>query len=325
MGRPAVRTMLQAWAQALSRGPRSPWRAQFIAFSCVLAATLLRLLLDRFTADFPFITFFPAVAVASLWGGLWAGLTSLILSVFVAGAFLFHSDASTMATPIPLGIALFVLVCLIVIVQASLIQLTLAMHRESEERAQVMAHEMRHRSNNILGVVQAISSQTARNADSLADYQKIFSARLVALARAHELVAQGPGGPPDLRHFLQKVLEPFGSAAFRLRGPDALVPAQIAPSLGLLIHELGTNGMKYGALSVAQGVIDIEWSRVGDRIELRWSERDGPEVQPPSRTGFGSRLLRTAFPPEQGETTIEYKPDGVQCMIAFRCETSPLR
>ncbi len=323
METPAVKTILRALAQGLSKGQRSLWRGQLIASGCVIVATLLRLLLDRFASGFPFITFFPAVAIAALWGGLWAGVTSLLLSVIVASFFFYSSSTTAVATPVLLGIGLFVFVSLIVIFASTLIQLVISMHREAEERAQILAHEMRHRSNNILGVVQAISSQTARNANSLAEYQNVFNARLVALARAHELVAQNPGAPPDLREFLRNVLEPFGSSAFRLSGPQTQVPSRLAPSLGLLIHELGTNGMKYGALSVGAGYIAIEWSRQGDMVALRWTEHGGPPVEPPSRTGFGSRLLRTVFPPEQGEATIAYHRDGVECLMTFRCESPP--
>ena len=89
-------------------------------------------------------------------------------------------------------------------------------------------------------------------------------------------------------------------------------------SFALLIHELATNAAKYGALLNAAGMIEIFWNEEPDRkARLIWKERGGPPVTQPARVGFGSQLLRTAFPPDLGEVNTAFEPDGVRCTITF--------
>ena len=123
-------------------------------------------------------------------------------------------------------------------------------HVEGQERAILLAHELKHRANNQFGVVQAIAAQTARNASTVADYQTLFTARLNALARAQQLASENPDSPADLKKFLHFVLEPFGTDRILIDGPNTLLPSYLGSGCALLFHELGTNATKYGALSV---------------------------------------------------------------------------
>ncbi len=91
------------------------------------------------------------------------------------------------------------------------------------------------------------------------------------------------------------------------KGEAAGVPHEIGATLALLIHELGTNSLKYGALSVPEGTVAITWAKEGETVALDWQEHNGPKVLPPSRNGFGSRLMQTAFAPGRGEATIAFE------------------
>jgi two-component sensor histidine kinase len=211
----------------------------------------------------------------------------------------------------------FAIVCLFGIFVTRLLRALVEMHVESEERAILFSHEIRHRANNLLGVVQAISAQTARSATSVADHQAMFSNRLQALARAQELLSEQPEAPPDLRAFLLSVVEPFGIVRFQIEGPTIMVPLYLGPSCALLLHELCTNATKYGALSVPDGTVSIRWRNENNCVDLEWRELNGPMVAPPVRTGFGSRLLKTAFPSEYGSAAIAFEPEGVRCTLRF--------
>lgn len=181
----------------------------------------------------------------------------------------------------------------------------------------MLAHEIKHRANNLFGVVQAISAQTARNATTVAGHQAVFTERLMALARAQQLVSEHLDQPPDLQGFLLHVLEPFGADRFLIEGPTILVPLYLGTSCALLLHELGTNATKYGSLSVPDGMVEIKWTTEANRVHLEWREFNGPPVTAPVRTGFGSRLLKTAFPAEYGSASVAFMPDGVRCAINF--------
>ena len=148
----------------------------------------------------------------------------------------------------------FSLFCGFAILMIALFRILLEAHVEGEERAVLLAHEMKHRSSNLLGMVQAISAQTARNASTFAEYQCLFTSRLAALAQAQQLFVENSGSPPDLRQFLKSIIEPFDAARFQIDGPDVTVP----PYLGTCLpssHELATNATKYGALSSPDGIV----------------------------------------------------------------------
>jgi two-component sensor histidine kinase len=176
---------------------------------------------------------------------------------------------------------------------------------------------MTHRVRNVLGLVQWISNQTIRSASTLPEFKEMFEARLLALVRAQELIADDPKIPTDLGALLGRALEPFGPRRFAMSGKPTGVPREFITSLALLIHEIGTNSVKYGALSVPEGIIQIRWHSEHDRGRLDWKETNGPPVAAPLRTGFGSRLMKRAFPPDHGSASIAFEPDGVQCQILF--------
>ncbi|HZG32069.1 MAG TPA: sensor histidine kinase, partial [Sphingopyxis sp.] len=104
-----------------------------------------------------------------------------------------------------------------------------------------------------------------------------------------------------------------------LAGPDAEVPASRALLAAMALHELGTNAVKYGALSGDAGTVAVDWDLVTeggrDRLRLRWSERGGPPVAPPARTGFGTRMLERALRGQGGSAAIDFRPEGVCCTL----------
>lgn len=213
--------------------------------------------------------------------------------------------------------AAFTVSASLLILIAALLRALVEAHVEAEERATILAHEMRHRVGNVLGLVQAISRQTARGVRTVEEHQTLFGARLMALGQAQALVAKNPEFPPDLEELLDRVLEPFGKDRFTLLGPRIGVRHDLGTSLALLIHELGINAMKHGALSVPEGRVAISWTSAINQVQLEWRESDGPPVAAPSRNGFGSRLLKTTFAPEQGEVSTEFKPGGLRCVVRF--------
>lgn len=172
-----------------------------------------------------------------------------------------------------------------------------------------LVDELNHRVRNMLQVVSAVATHTLRRASSLEEFGSVFSGRIRALARAHELVSVGGWAEVPLRDLIEKELEPYASSPERLVviGPSVQLKPKTALALGMVLHELATNAAKYGGLSVGGGRVTIAWSEEDQagqpRFILRWSESGGPKLDPaPSRQGFGSELIERQIRHDLGGT-----------------------
>ena len=194
----------------------------------------------------------------------------------------------------------------------------------AEEQQGTLNRELSHRMKNTLAMVQAIATQTMRNAVDLDAAQGILSARLVALGRAHDMLLDQTGASADLAEVLRQALAIHDDAQtgrLRLEGPPVKIGSKPALSLTLVIHELATNAVKYGALSTADGYVQVRWgiepTDKGAMLNLRWSEHQGPPVTPPQRRGFGSRLIERGLAGSiGGEIVLSYDSEGVVCEMS---------
>jgi two-component sensor histidine kinase len=194
-------------------------------------------------------------------------------------------------------------------------------HVESMQR--LLVSELSHRVKNTLATVQSIAMQTfVADVDSKEAQQK-FTERLSALGRAHGLLSEEKWDQADLGGIAQSVMAPYATTSNRVKmdGPEIRMQQQQALMFSMVLHELATNALKYGALSVATGRVEIEWRRNGDRLHLSWSEMGGPPVSQPTRTGFGSRLITQGLAAQDGKAEMNFRPAGVICVID--CALSP--
>jgi two-component sensor histidine kinase/PAS domain-containing protein len=191
----------------------------------------------------------------------------------------------------------------------------------SHRRQQILARELSHRVKNILTLVNALASQTAKKAASLEDFIEIFRGRVQALARAHEQWLADDMSGADLRALVAESVEGCGAdlRRFNLEGPRVgLQPEQTMP-LNLTFHELCTNAIKYGALSNKTGQIHVSWS-VGDDGQLRllWKESGGPAAEAPEAKSFGMELIERLGPHElNGRTELHFEQRGLECELTF--------
>lgn len=191
--------------------------------------------------------------------------------------------------------------------------------RQAEARQGVLLMEMEHRLKNTLAIVQAIATQTLRNAPSLPAAAESLGARMLALAQAHDVLMQGAWASASLRGLVEGAVRLHGDGTperFRIVGPEVTVGPRPALTLALMLHELGTNAGKYGALSNATGRVTIGWriaGRAGEEwLWFHWGERGGPPVAPPTRSGFGSRLIeRSLVHSFGGSARLRYPRSGV--------------
>jgi two-component sensor histidine kinase/CHASE1-domain containing sensor protein len=193
---------------------------------------------------------------------------------------------------------------------------------ESEETQRLLMRELDHRMKNTLQVIQAIIRRTARSHDSIEKFEQSLIGRVNAMARAHELLAQERWMGADIGTIIAQESVNFDAAdAIRSSGPRIRLNPKAALSFALAAHELGTNALKYGALSAPNGRVDVDWSveRVEDepRFVLCWKESGGPPVEPPTRQGFGSMLIERSIAYElDGKATVDYRREGFTCTIS---------
>ncbi len=179
----------------------------------------------------------------------------------------------------------------------------------ADDDKQLLMEELSHRVKNTFSAVQAIAAQTLRGAGPDLD---IFQDRLLALSRAHDVLLQKDWTSSTLISLIEKVLRlDVEGARFRVKGPDLTIGPKAAMSLSLLLHELATNAVKYDALSVDAGEVEVLWSVDGELFELDWRELGGPAAVAPQKKGFGSRLIAMGVNGSR-MTELNYTPHGLR-------------
>lgn len=201
---------------------------------------------------------------------------------------------------------------------------------EAEDRIHFVMRELAHRTKNLLSVIQAMLRQTARQSDSLQEFQVAVSGRLQGLARSIDLLTAENWTRVSMSQLVRSHLENFIDTEERLeaRGDAFPLRPEAVQNVGMALHELATNAVKYGAWSVPDGKVVIEWSEAPSPdtgepwLTIRWRERGGPPVVAPSRKGFGTtvieRQLMAAF---AATVTLDYAPDGLEWTMTAPCAT----
>jgi PAS domain S-box-containing protein len=195
--------------------------------------------------------------------------------------------------------------------------------KASNEQMKIAAHEMAHRINNTLAVVQSIIGQTARTTPDPKEFAAAVSTRIAAMAKANRALAEGNWNGANLEALVRQELGAHISESdprLHLTGPEIALPPSAVTAFALLIHELATNAVKYGALVGEAGAVDITWTVTPDErgrttLTVLWRERGGPPVKTPTRRGFGSILLDRGI--DDCKVERRFDPEGVTCRIVL--------
>jgi two-component sensor histidine kinase len=191
-----------------------------------------------------------------------------------------------------------------------------AKEREAADKLQkLILEELHHRIKNTLATVSAIASQSLRTATSIEHGQHAIEGRLVALGRAHDLLLQARWANASLEQTIRGATEPYvsiGSGRISIAGPDIRITSGAVIALAMTLNELCTNTTKFGALSVPSGRIEIVWmiDEATQRLQLTWSEKNGPPVHAPARQSFGTRLIGSLGHQLKGEVRLAYDATG---------------
>ncbi|WP_160195492.1 HWE histidine kinase domain-containing protein [Microvirga sp. BSC39] len=200
----------------------------------------------------------------------------------------------------------------------------------AEERQRLLLHELNHRVKNTLATVQSVASLTRRSAQNTDPAAwNAFMDRLHGLAKTHDLLTTTHWQGALLEDVLKNELDPYQDAIrqrIRLRGPRINLQPSAVLALGLAIHEMATNAVKYGSLSVPDGKVHVMWAvtsgTVPPSLLVEWTESGGPTVKEPERQGFGTKLIQRGLAQQLGgEIKLDFAPSGVRCVITFPIET----
>jgi two-component sensor histidine kinase len=192
--------------------------------------------------------------------------------------------------------------------------------KKSEEQISILAREAEHRTKNVLATVQATVHLS--HSDTPEGLKHAISGRIQALANVHTLFVESRWMGAELHNLVTQELAPYfqdGETRARIDGPNLLLDPSAAQTIAVTLHELATNAAKYGALSVPKGRVQVEWSRAADgRLVLSWTETGGPLVKPPTRRGFGTRVMDGMIRRQlNGEMRFEWHAEGLACEIAL--------
>jgi two-component sensor histidine kinase len=246
---------------------------------------------------------------------LFAAIGAMVLAaivvwrMFVPGFFAFDP-----LTPEQTNLVLYAVAFVAILCAAEAYGRLIRCLRAAEERHQFLMDELTHRVRNLVAISHSIVRQALPGQSDVAEK---INWRLTALVTTNDLLAKSAEGRADLRDLITKEFAPYDATRFALRGVSTVVPANLAIVFGLIFHELTTNAAKYGALSRPKGRIAIAWEIAGGRLSIDWAESGGPPVVPPTRQGFGTKLLESSFRSLDAQVETDYQPTGFTCKISL--------
>jgi PAS domain S-box-containing protein len=192
--------------------------------------------------------------------------------------------------------------------------------KRSEAQISVLAREAEHRAKNLLANVEAMVSLS--NSDTTDGLKETIRGRIRALANVHALFVQSRWTGAELGSLVRQELSPYarprGEMRTRIEGPTVMLKPEVAQAIAVVLHELATNAVKYGALSLPEGQVRVEWSCAeGGRVVILWTETGGPQVNPPTRKGFGTSAMDSMIRDGlKGQVRLEWRVEGLVCEIA---------
>jgi two-component sensor histidine kinase len=209
---------------------------------------------------------------------------------------------------------------------------------QTEDRLHFVMNELVHRTKNLLALAQAMMRQLAKQAGTVEEFQAAVADRLDGLSRSIELLTSENWAGASLRRVIDIHLKAFPQAVQQIDifGKDFMLKPEAVQNLGLTLHELATNSIKYGALSIPQGRVRLYWQNLQEddhseeMLRVTWEEQNGPPVKPPERSGFGTTVIKNhAAAAFSGTVQVEFLPKGLRWELtaprrALERTTSPV-
>lgn len=293
------------------------WEAYAFAVLCVTIATLARFAFTIGGVEglVAYAAYYPAVLIATLAAGGRAGLLTTGLGGLAA--FWFFAPPAYVTSPVTqaLNLVLYGVACALIILIISAYKRALRRLKQEDARHLTLVREQHHRVRNAIAVVEGIVQLSLRDEPERA---KAINRRVRAGLAQIDIRDRCAGKPVNLRELLTTELQPYELSRFTFEGEaDRSFPAERRDVLSLALHELTTNALKYGALSVPEGRVTVAWRTLDGRVVITWREAGGPPVTPPQRRGYGFIMLRRMMESANGAANIDFQPTGVTAEISF--------
>jgi two-component sensor histidine kinase len=306
--------LLRIWRWGLRPGSTA---ALVFAVGCFLLASGVHLAFRLIRPDLAaYSTYYGAVLCATIVGGVSSGAVVLVLGGLMAW-FIFEPSFLIVPPPLSDEIASLLLYCVssVFIIWVAETYRRVVRRLDAEEHyRRLVVRELDHRIKNKFATVYAVLGHEMRGDRQV--WSRI-EGRLRALAAADQFLLHADGRSAEMVDILATELSAYGRSRVAYRGESVRLPPKLAAMLALVFHELATNAAKYGALSVSTGRVQINWNVSDSLVRMSWVESDGPAVAPPTRRGFGTRLLSHALDPFHGMIESTYGVGGLKCDISF--------
>jgi two-component sensor histidine kinase len=271
----------------------------------------------------PFITFYPAVVIASLCGGPRVGLAAAVITLLIAWYFWIPEYESFLivGAAMSMTVAIYAIAAVLLALIIGAARLSLDRVAESEAERGLAARESVHRIKNLIAVVQALASKIEREVTTPEEFRNLLTQRLAALDRAQNVLVREDWNDVDLGEVIDGALAPFlPNPGMKLtRGPDAIVPARYVSGLCLALYELSTNAMKYGALAGGRGPVNLSWRCENGACLLEWREQRA-NAGAIENSGFGTLLIKSALSRDR-DTRVDYEFTPSEVVAVFRWPT----
>lgn len=296
--------------------PNSPAGYVF-GIGCVALATFVRWLLGMwFGATLYFVAFFPAVIIAALFAGFWPGMLALALSIVVGLLIFVPSQAiAGLSASFIANLAIYVVAGFCTVWLSHLFRSVVRELQAEQAERELILREVEHRARNMGALGAAIVQFSLKDDKETAD---LINSRMHALQATNDLITRAPKMEPDIESIIRHEISPYDTSRCSLHGGQLPLRSDIARAVGLVVHELTTNAVKYGALSKPNGRIDIAWTRDGDTIELDWRETGVRTNGAPTRVGFGTKLIDVTVKGLNGSAEREFGEDHFNCRVTLR-------
>jgi two-component sensor histidine kinase len=289
-------------------------RNYFLALLIFAAAFGARLLLDYIVPDrLPFITYFPAVFLAAYFCGLGPGLVVLGLSAIAGASWVDVTGQGPVVYAFSL--ALFLALASIILVLIHQLRTAHQALQHHDEQLALINRELKHRIKNLFSITNSICKRTIMAGGSVDEMTQAVSGRILAIASAQDLLSVTASEGAELGELVNSLVSTLSPrpAALQIEGEKFRLAAEVTTPMAVVLHELATNALKYGAWSVEGGQIEVSWKIESETLLFRWREHDGPVLAPPIREGLGRTLIQSSLP--GARVNHSFRPDGLECEI----------
>ncbi len=296
---------------------KSEVRDYVLALLILAGAIVGRVALDRvLPGRLPFITFFPAVVLAAYLCGPVKSITVLVLSAALGAYWVDPAPHENVILFRVFGGGFFLLFGGLIIYLIEQLKTAKQFSQRHEQQLELINRELKHRIKNLFTIATSICQQTIKSGGPPDAMAKSVAGRIHAISAAHDLLSATSSAGTDVHSLVETLVTPMAPHPESLlrAGPNVVLPAEVTTPFALVLHELATNALKYGAWS-GDGRVEATWHLEERRLKFRWREVDGPAVAPPVRQGLGSALIKSGLP--TANVTHDFLPEGLECRITL--------